>query len=107
VFYRIDGNSLGRHSTNFSVFYAERAPYALTAEEPIVDDQTKPTWLELESVIPLRSSTKERDAERITSLSEDTLKRRFPDLIKQLSDRRRGIKLRDALAIANGNAKPG
>jgi hypothetical protein len=70
-----------------------------------MDDRTKrPTWLEMESVIPLRSSVKEHDAERITSLSEDTLKRRYPDLIKTLSDRRRGMKLKHALAIADGTA---
>lgn len=68
-----------------------------------MDDRTKPpTWLDLEFVVPLRAPARERDAERITSLSEDTLKRRYPDLIKHLSDRRRGMKLRDALAIADG-----
>jgi hypothetical protein len=63
----------------------------------------KPSWLDLESVIPLRSPRAERDAERITSLSEDTLRRRYPTRVKRLSDRRVGMKLRDALAIANGD----
>jgi hypothetical protein len=35
-----------------------------------------PGWLELESIIPLRAPTRERDVERITSLSEDTIKRK-------------------------------
>jgi hypothetical protein len=61
-----------------------------------------PDWLDLESIVPLRDRSRERDAERITSLSADTIKRRYPDLIKQLSDRRYGLKLRDVLAIAGG-----
>jgi hypothetical protein len=40
--------------------------------------------------------------ERITSLSSDTLKRHFPELIVKLSPGRDGMKLRDAIAIANG-----
>ena len=58
-----------------------------------------PTWLELESVRPLR------DVEEITSLPPDTIKRRYPNLVVQLSARRVGMKLRHALAIANGTAK--
>ena len=69
-----------------------------------------PSWLDLESVIPLekpkrRSNIKEderRSAEEITNLSGDTLRRRHRDKIIKLSDRRRGMKLRVALAIANG-----
>jgi hypothetical protein len=72
---------------------------------------SKPSWLDLESVIPLErrkrrsGSGKEddrRSVEEITNLSHDTLRRRFPKLIKKLSDRRRGMKLRDALEIADG-----
>jgi hypothetical protein len=55
-----------------------------------------PTWLELESVRPMP------EVERITSLSSDTLKRRHGDKVKKLSLRREGMKLKDALAIANG-----
>ena len=65
--------------------------------------------IKLESIIPLRkpkprSSARavEHNAEEITGLSEDTLKRRYPNRIKKLSERRVGMKLRDALAIANG-----
>ena len=58
-----------------------------------------PTWLELESV--LRMSV----AERVTSLSADSIRRLYPDLVVRLSKRRHGLKLRDALAIANGTAK--
>jgi hypothetical protein len=65
-------------------------------------DFKPPDWLDLESIIPLRAPTRERDAERITGLSEDTLKRRYPERCKHLSDRRRGMKLKDALAIAEG-----
>ena len=67
-----------------------------------MDQQTQPTWLELESIIPLTSSTEELTGESVTSLSADTLKRVHPSRIRKLSERRYGIKLRDALAIANG-----
>ena len=56
-----------------------------------------PTWLELESVKLLRP-----DCEEITSLSRDTIKRRYSHLIVQLSPRREGMKLRHALQIAAG-----
>ena len=55
-----------------------------------------PTWLELESVRPLP------EVEKITSLSSDSLSRHHRDKIVNLSPQRRGMKLRDALAIANG-----
>jgi hypothetical protein len=68
-----------------------------------------PSWLQLESIIPLRKSkTKERSAEEqwtaetITGLSEDTIKRRYPEKVRQLSRRRIGMRLADALAIVNG-----
>ena len=70
------------------------------------DHIQQPDWIDLESVLPLksRSSKKkgERDAATITGLSADTLKRRYPERIKHLSERRLGMKLRDALAIADG-----
>ena len=55
-----------------------------------------PTWLELERVLPLL------EVEKITSLSSDSLSRHHKDKIVNLSPRRVGMKLRDALAIANG-----
>jgi hypothetical protein len=55
-----------------------------------------PTWIELESVRPLA------EAKRITSLSEDSLKKNFPGDIIQLSPRRLGMKLRNILRIAAG-----
>ena len=61
-----------------------------------------PSWLELESIIPLELPKAERDAKRITGLSEDTIKRNFPEYVKKLSARRLGMKLRDALTIATG-----
>jgi hypothetical protein len=41
------------------------------------------------------------EAAQLTSLSEDTLRRRYSFLIRQLSPRRCAIRLRDALAIGN------
>jgi hypothetical protein len=55
-----------------------------------------PTWLELESIEPMWK------VEKITSLDRDTVKRRYPARVVQLSDRRQGMKLKDALAIAEG-----
>jgi hypothetical protein len=40
--------------------------------------------------------------EEITGLSPDTIARRYPDKIKYLSPRRRGMALGDAIAIAEG-----
>jgi hypothetical protein len=59
----------------------------------------EPTWLELEAVRPFKP-----DIEEITGLSTDTVKRRYPQLVVKLSARRVGMKLRNALAIANGTA---
>jgi hypothetical protein len=67
-----------------------------------MDQTNRPTWFELESTIPLEHQTRKPTAEQITSLSADTIKRRFPKYVVRLSARRYGIKLRDALAIANG-----
>jgi hypothetical protein len=64
------------------------------SNQPLSD--RPPTWLELESVRPLP------EIEKITSLSEDTIIRRYGEWIVKLSPRRRGMKLRHALAIAAG-----
>lgn len=65
-----------------------------------MDDQIQadrpPTWLELESVKLMA------EAEQITTLSADTIKRRYPDWVVRLSPRREGIKLRHILQIAGG-----
>jgi hypothetical protein len=63
----------------------------------LTESDRAPSFLELESVqrMPVAS--------RITSLSADTLKRRYPELIVHLSDRRVGMKLKHALAIAAGD----
>jgi hypothetical protein len=62
----------------------------------------------LRSIVPLRKPKRKlrhappSSAEEITSLSVDTLRRRYPHLIRDISDRRSGMLLRDALAIASG-----
>jgi hypothetical protein len=56
----------------------------------------RPTWLELERVLELP------EVEEITSLSVDSIKRHHKDKLVNLSPRRLGMKLRNALAIANG-----
>jgi hypothetical protein len=45
-----------------------------------------------------------REAAKLTSLSEDTLRRNHPDKIRKLSARRCGMKLRDVLAIGEETA---
>ena len=56
-----------------------------------------PNWLAMESILPIEDVTK------ITSLSRDTISRRYPHLVKKLSPRRKGMRLSDALAIARGD----
>lgn len=55
---------------------------------------------------PKRKSQRELppSVEEITGLSRDTLKRRCPHLIVDLSARREGMSLGNALAIAAGEA---
>jgi hypothetical protein len=64
--------------------------------------EKSPSWLELESVIPLASKDEKPTVETITSLSPDTIKRKYSEYVVGLSDRRQGMKLRNALKIANG-----
>ena len=45
-------------------------------------------------------------AEEVTNLSQDTLRRNYPHLIRRISERRSGMQLADALAIADGKAEP-
>jgi hypothetical protein len=40
-----------------------------------------------------------REAAELNDLSEDTFRRRYPQLIKQVSPRRQAVELSDALAI--------
>jgi hypothetical protein len=56
----------------------------------------RPTWLELERVLPLS------EVKQITSLSHDSLTRHHRSKIIALSPRRRGMRLKDALAITRG-----
>ena len=62
----------------------------------------RPSWLDLESIIPLQGTP---SVESVTGLSMWTIHRCFPLLIVKLSPRRRGMKLRDALAIASGEIR--
>ena len=69
------------------------------------------SYVELESLIRPRADRvaaldDSRTAEEITGLSADTLKRTYPHLLVRPSERRVCIKLRSALAIADGAAVP-
>ena len=63
-------------------------------------DIRPPSWLELESVLPLEAESGVTSVETVTSLSAETQRREYPDLIIQLSPRRQGMKLKHALQIA-------
>jgi hypothetical protein len=66
-----------------------------------IDDfgERPPSWLELESVQKMPA------VEEITSLSADTIRRKYAEYVVKLSPRRDGMKLKHALAIANGTAR--
>jgi hypothetical protein len=66
---------------------------------------SEPSWLELEAVIPLITTQPGvTSVKNLTSLSPDTVERLYGPMIVQLSPRRRGMKLRNALKIARGEA---
>jgi len=67
-----------------------------------MDTKSEPTWLELQSALPLN------EVQQITGLSRDSITRHHRDKIVQLSPRRCGMKLRDVLAIVNArrNTEP-
>lgn len=56
------------------------------------------TWIELQRIVDLK------EASRLSGLSIDTIKRRHLSKIIDLSPRRRGMRVRDALMIASGAA---
>ena len=62
-------------------------------------DERPPSWLDLESIVKMKK------ASEITSLSEESLRRNYAEFVVKLSDRRDGMKLKHALAIANGTAR--
>ena len=62
------------------------------------DDKLPPlSPLELRRIAPMS------EAERLSSLSERTLRRRYPEKIRKLSPRRDGMTVGDILAIADEN----
>jgi hypothetical protein len=61
-----------------------------------VKKSERPSWLELERVLPLP------EVEEMTSLSRDSLDRHHSNKIVDLSPRRRGMRVKDVLAIING-----
>ena len=61
---------------------------------------TQPTWLDLESRLPLRSKRK-RSAEDVTGQSADHLKLHYSKYVTK-SGNRDGMQLKHALKIARG-----
>ena len=75
----------------------------LEREGRIVSTNPKTIDLEAERVLPLELSKPDvMTVERLTSLSADTIKRRFPDHVIDLSPGRKGMKARKAVEISNG-----
>jgi hypothetical protein len=61
--------------------------------DPLLADDAPPEGLALERMLTLPEVT------ALTGLSPDTLRRRYPHLIRKMSPRRVAMKLRDVLAI--------
>lgn len=59
----------------------------------------QPDWLALRRKISVK------EAAELNSLSEDTFRRRYRHLIKDVSERRQAVELGDALAIGNSNTE--
>jgi hypothetical protein len=57
-------------------------------------DAIQPSWTELHRVVDLK------EASRLSGLSVDSIKRHHSDKIIDLSPRRRGMRVRDALMLA-------
>jgi hypothetical protein len=55
---------------------------------------SKPTWIELQRIISLS------EAAQLSGISIDTIKRRHADKIIELSPRRRGMRMRNALMLS-------
>ena len=58
-------------------------------------EATSPAWAERRRIVTLK------EAVRLSSLSEDTIRRRHPNKIIKLSPRRCGMRLEDVLALTN------
>ena len=62
------------------------------------NDFKLPPGLELDRIVSMQQ------AEEISSLSEDSLRRHYGDKVIELSPRRRGMRLRDALMLRRTRA---
>ena len=88
------------HKTcNFSCETARRCGACIEGEQNHARHRP-PSWLELESVLPLEAEPGVTSVETVTSLSAETQRREYSEFIIQLSPRRQGMKLKHALRIA-------
>jgi hypothetical protein len=60
-----------------------------------MQDEKQLTALELERIAPLHEAT------HLSGLSEDSLRRHYPEKIITLSTRRQGMRVRDALMLSS------
>ena len=88
---------------------AEHLKLGGQSETVLITGLVPPTWDELDRVIPLedKKNPAARSVRVITTLSPDTIKRHYPDKVRQLSPRRLGMTIRNALAIAGINIPEG
>jgi hypothetical protein len=63
----------------------------VTTTPPVLEPAN---WIELQRIVDLK------EASRLSGMSIDTLKRRHSNKILDLSPRRRGMRVRDALMLA-------
>ena len=69
-------------------------------------DDTEFSNFELERVLPLGKRPDGPSIEELTSLSVDTIKRRYPDWIVKLSEKRLGMKFKHGLVITRKMKTP-
>jgi hypothetical protein len=66
--------------------------------------QSKRHYVPLSEKLELLRILPPPQAEEVTSLSWDTIKRRYPEKVRKLSPRREGITVGDALSIGKPDA---
>jgi hypothetical protein len=72
--------------------------------EPAKAEPPPLSYLEGESLIPLEAPEGKLSGRSITSLSGDAIRDHYGHLVVQLTTKRQGLKVKHALAIADGTA---
>jgi hypothetical protein len=88
----------------FREFVAEPICGLFLHEHPLAAEGTMVTDIEVATELARRRKISVKAAAQLNDLSEDTFRRRYPHLIKQVSPRRQAVELSDALAIGDSSA---